>query len=71
MKNVLIISTSLRAHSNSEALAAAFEGGAQSAGHHVETVTLRGKNLRLAAFRGDRITVRGQLLSLELEEARA
>ena len=36
-----------------------------------QTVTLHGKNLRLAAFRGDRITVRGQLLSLELEEARA
>ncbi len=46
MKNVLIISTSLRAHSNSEALAAAFAEGAQSAGHHVETVTLRGKDLR-------------------------
>ncbi len=42
-KKVLVISTSLRAHSNSEALADAFLSGAQAAGHQAEKVTLRGK----------------------------
>lgn len=46
MKNVLIISTSLRAHSNSDALAAAFAEGAKSAGHAVETISLKGKEIR-------------------------
>lgn len=45
MKNVLIISSSLRAHSNSDALAAAFAEGAQSAGHAVETIALKGKKI--------------------------
>ena len=44
-KQVLIISTSLRKNSNSEALADAFAKGAQSAGNHVEQVTLRDKTL--------------------------
>lgn len=44
-KQVLIISTSLRKNSNSEALADAFAKGAQSAGNHVEQVTLRDKAL--------------------------
>lgn len=44
-KKILIISTSLRAGSNSEALAGAFQAGAQAAGNQVETVTLRGKSL--------------------------
>ncbi len=44
-KHVLVISTSLRTNSNSEALAAAFAEGAMEAGHSVETVSLRGKNI--------------------------
>ena len=43
---VLVISTSLRANSNSDALAHAFAGGAKEAGHEVELVSLRGKNLQ-------------------------
>ena len=45
-KNVLVISTSLRANSNSEALAEAFLRGAQEAGHDAELVSLRGKDIR-------------------------
>ncbi len=44
-KKVLIISTSLRKNSNSEALAKAFADGAFSAGNEVETVSLMGKNI--------------------------
>lgn len=45
MKTILIISASLRQHSNSEALASAFADGARAAGHSVETVSLAGKAL--------------------------
>lgn len=45
MKNVLIISTSLRSPSNSDALAEAFAGGARAAGHQVEKISLIGKEL--------------------------
>ena len=44
-KNVLVISTSLRSGSNSEALADSFLAGAKAAGNHVEKVTLKGKTL--------------------------
>lgn len=44
-KQVLIISTSPRKGSNSEALAAAFAKGAADAGHAVETISLRGKSI--------------------------
>lgn len=44
-KKVLVISTSLRPKSNSEALADAFVRGAQEAGHDVEKISLRGKNI--------------------------
>ena len=44
-RHVLILSASLRAGSNSEALANAFAGGARAAGHTVELVSLRGKNI--------------------------
>ena len=43
---VLIITTSLRARSNSDALAEAFARGAAEAGNEVETISLRGKDLR-------------------------
>ena len=46
MKKILVISTSLRANSNSEALADAFAKGAQEAGHAVEKLSLRGKDLK-------------------------
>ena len=45
MKKVLIISTSLRTNANSEILARETEKGAKDAGHEVEFVTLKGKEL--------------------------
>ena len=42
-KNVLIVTASLRADSNSDTLAQAFAKGAREAGHTVETVSLKGK----------------------------
>ena len=45
-KKVLILSTSPRVNSNSEALADAFGRGAEEAGHSVEKISLRGKNIR-------------------------
>ena len=45
MKKVLIISTSPRKKSNSEALAKAFSKGAQEAGHETELISLRGKTV--------------------------
>ena len=62
-KNVLVISTSLRGHSNSEALADAFVSGAQSAGHTVEKVTLRGK--KIAFCRGCLICQKTQQCVIE------
>lgn len=44
-KKVLIISTSLRTGSNSEALANAFAKGATDAGHHVTQISLQGKEI--------------------------
>ena len=45
MKKVLVISSSIRAKSNSEALAASFAKGASDAGNEVETISLKGKKL--------------------------
>ena len=45
MKNVFVISTSLRSNSNSEALADEFIRGAQDGGNQVEKVSLRGKSI--------------------------
>lgn len=42
-RRILILSTSLRKNSNSEALADAFAKGAGEAGHRVQKVSLRGK----------------------------
>ena len=46
MKKVLVISSSLRKDSNSELLAGSFAEGAKSAGHEVELVSLRDKEIR-------------------------
>ncbi len=46
MKNILIISASLRRNSNSELLAAKAQQGAESAGNHAELISLRGKDIR-------------------------
>lgn len=46
MKNVLIISTSLRGGSNSELLAKECAKGAEEAGNHVELVSLKGKKIQ-------------------------
>lgn len=45
VKNVLIISTSLRTNSNSCALANAFLSGVKDAGNNVELVSLKDKNI--------------------------
>lgn len=45
MKKVIVISTSLRAGSNSDMLADKFIEGAQAAGNEVEKITLSGKNI--------------------------
>lgn len=45
-KKVLIVSTSLRGGSNSEILAKECEKGALAAGHQVELVTLKGKEIK-------------------------
>ena len=44
-KNILILSTSLRKNSNSDALAEAFARGAAEAGHHTSKCGLQGKTL--------------------------
>lgn len=46
MKKVIVISTSLRAHSNSDMLADKFVEGALQAGHEVEKISLIGKDIR-------------------------
>ena len=44
-KRILVISTSLREKSNSQALGDAFAAGAREAGHQVEQISLRGRSL--------------------------
>lgn len=44
-KNILVIRTSLRNNSNSDLLADSFIKGAESAGNHVEDVTLKDKTI--------------------------
>ena len=46
MKKVTVISTSLRAGSNSQMLAERFVEGAKAAGNEVEFITLRGKEIK-------------------------
>lgn len=45
VKNILVISTSLRKGSNSELLADSFINGAKEAGHNVEKITIRDKGI--------------------------
>ena len=45
-RKVLIVSSSLRANSNSELLAREAERGARDAGHEVEFVSLKDKDIR-------------------------
>lgn len=45
MKNVIVISTSLRVHSNSDMLAEQFMEGAKSVGHEVKKIELIGKKI--------------------------
>ena len=46
MRKVLVITTSLRAKSNSDILAGRLIAGAKDAGHEVEAVSLKGKEIR-------------------------
>ena len=46
MSKVLVISTSLRAGSNSDVLAERLIAGARDAGHEVEHISLKGKDIR-------------------------
>ena len=45
-KKVLVISSSLRKNANSEQLAVSFADGAKSAGHEVEIISLRDKEIK-------------------------
>ena len=46
MSKVLVITTSLRAKSNSDVLAEELIRGAKEAGHEVENISLKGKEIR-------------------------
>lgn len=46
MKKIIVISSSLRVNSNSEALAGEFARGAADSGNEVEIISLRGKEIR-------------------------
>ena len=46
MKKVVVISTSMRAGSNSQMLAEQFAEGAKAAGNQVEFISLKGKNIQ-------------------------
>ena len=46
MKKVVVLSTSMRAGSNSQALAEQFAEGARAAGNEVEFISLRGKEIK-------------------------
>ena len=46
MSKVLVITTSLRAESNSDILSERLIAGAKDAGHEVEHISLKGKEIR-------------------------
>ena len=77
-KKVIVISTSLRANSNSDSLAQEFVNGAKTAGHNVEYVSLCGKNIAFCKgclacqklgsciIKDDAITFADQVLNAEV-----
>lgn len=77
-RKVDVISTSLRAGSNSEKLAEAFADGAREAGHEVELISLKGKKLSfcmgclacqktgVCAIRDDAIAIEGKVLQADV-----
>ena len=77
-KKVLVIGSSLREKSNSEALADAFAAGAQSAGNHVKRVSLNGKtiafcrgclaclNTHVCVIRDDAVAIAEQMREAEV-----
>lgn len=52
MSNVLVITTSLRPNSNSDILTERLIAGAKDAGHQVEEISLKGKNLKFCGGLG-------------------
>ena len=68
---ILIITTSLRSHSNSDVLAAEFARGAQDAGHEVEIVSLKDKDIHFCkgCFACQREAVRQMLLDGDSNKA--
>jgi len=78
MKKVLIVSSSPRAGSNSEALAKAFAKGAQEAGHEAELISLRDKTVgfcrgcfacqktQRCVIRDDADVIRGKALTADV-----
>ncbi|MGI6401627.1 MAG: flavodoxin family protein [Thermoguttaceae bacterium] len=77
-KKVLIISTSLRANSNSDALAREFARGAKEAGNEVEVLSLQGKNIAfcrgcltcgttgVCAIKDDAIEIEKKILNVDV-----
>ena len=68
-KNVLVISTSLRKHSNSEILAQAFADGAKENGNNVEFISLKEKKIAycrgcLACQRTKRCTIEDDAIEI-------
>ena len=51
MSNILVISTSLRAKSNSDILTERLIAGAKDAGHEVEHISLKGKDLKNGEYK--------------------
>lgn len=75
-KNILIVTSSLRAGSNSDALAEAFARGARDAGHTVEVVSLKGKQIAfcrgcLACIKTGRCVIDDDALALAEKIGRA
>ena len=50
MSKILVITTSLRARSNSDILAECLIAGAKDAGHEVEQISLKGKEIKLDPY---------------------
>lgn len=75
-KNVLVISTSLRPNSNSDILADEFLRGAREAGHRVEKISLKGKNIHfclgcLACLKTGRCGINDDAIAIAEQMAKA